>query len=105
MKIDFKGILEGAWNSIFVKERVEEVAIDRLKICNECPHNSNTAQKNGYKTFRPDYHCILCGCDLHMKTRCLSCECPVKKWMPVATQSEDIEIEERLKKDNDGKDK
>lgn len=102
MKIDFKGLLEGAWNSVFVKENIEKIAEERLEICKGCSHNSDHAKKfNNYKTIRPDFHCTLCGCDLHMKTRCLSCECPIKKWLVQVSEGDDALINEKLKDDTD----
>ena len=42
---------------------------------------------------RPDAHCINCGCNVATKTRCLSCQGPIAKWMPVVTDDEKYEIE------------
>ena len=100
MKIDFKGILEGAWNSIFVKESIEKVHDQRLDICMRCPYNSLTMkEKSGYKTFRPDLHCTICGCNLDMKTRCMACECPDHKWGSEMTEEEEKEITDKIEKD------
>ena len=97
MKIDFKGILEGAWNSIFVKESIEKIAKERMDICKNCPFNSDYAKANkGYKTARIDFHCIQCGCDLHLKTRCLSCSCPLNKWLEYVSQEEEYQITTKL---------
>lgn len=101
MQINFKGILEGAYNSIFIKASVEKVANIRMNICRGCPQNSENMKKlNGYKTFRPDFHCTACGCDLHVKTRCLSCECPLGKWKAEVTQEEAQEIEKKMNERN-----
>lgn len=95
MKIDFKGLLEGAFNSIFAKKEIEAVATERIMICRTCPFNSkNTDNK------RPDEYCTDCGCNLYMKTRCMSCECPQKKWLKVLSEEEDSKLQEKLK---DGK--
>ena len=96
MKVDFKGILKGAWNSIFIKEQVEKVATERMEICKVCPHNSDKKKLTGYKSFRPDFHCTLCGCDLHLKTRCMSCECPVSKWSKQMEEKEEEEMTAKL---------
>lgn len=53
----------------------------RMEICNRCKHNSNNAK--GYKTLRPDVHCLICKCTLSAKTKCLSCECPLSMWRSV----------------------
>lgn len=103
MKISLKGILEGVWNSVFIREEIEKIAGQRDAICRECPMNSDHQKKyNKYKTFRPDFHCTVCGCDLHMKTRALSNECPLGKWKAEATEEEAFELTKKL--EQDGKD-
>jgi hypothetical protein len=97
MKIDFKGLLQGAFNSIFVKEEIEKIAGQRLAICRGCPFNSINAQKTGYETSRFDEHCTDCGCNLHMKTRCLSCKCPKDKWGIEMSEDEELKLNEKLK--------
>jgi hypothetical protein len=73
-------VIEGWKNHLLPEERnrtfIEYVANKRMSICKECMHHS----KN-HKTLRPDAHCISCGCTLAAKTKCLTCECPIKKWM------------------------
>jgi hypothetical protein len=99
MKIDFKGLLEGAWNSIFVKEEIETICNNRMIICLHCDHRKK-------RTIIPfDWHCDLCGCNLEMKTRCLSCECPIKLWEAQVSEEEENKIEEKLKSQSDGEDK
>lgn len=93
MKVDFKGILEGAWNSIFVKKEIEAIALERITICNNCEHA-------GIRKIIPfDLHCILCGCNLEMKTHCLSCECPIGKWKAETEEKTEQEIDIKLKAD------
>jgi len=100
MKISLKGIFEGVWNSVFVKEQVEKVAVERTLICRGCSMNSEHQKKyNKYKTFRPDFHCTVCGCDLHLKTRALSQECPLGKWKAEMSQEEEFNITKRLEED------
>lgn len=96
-KIDIKGIVQGAYNSIFVRKWVEAVAIERTEICKECPVFSVNAKLNGYLTNRLDDHCTDCGCNIHMKTRCMDCECPQKRWLKVM---EDAEWESTKQKHN-----
>lgn len=96
MKIDIKGILTGAFNSVFVQDSIEKVAEERLAICEVCPDQSENKKKKGYDTFRPDVHCTLCGCNLHMKTRALSQECPVSKWKAEISTEEEIELDKKL---------
>lgn len=104
MKISIKGILEGVWNSIFIKEEIEKVAKERDEICRGCSMNSDHQKRfSKYKTFRPDFHCTVCGCDLHMKTRALSQECPIGKWKAQVSQEEEFEINKKLEEDGKNK--
>lgn len=73
-------IMEGWKNHLLPEERkkafIEHVSLSRLAICNECDEHSSK-----HKTMRPDAHCVNCGCTLSAKTKCLTCECPLKKWI------------------------
>lgn len=73
-------VYEGWKNHLLPKERkkafIEHVSLSRLAICNECDEHSSK-----HKTMRPDAHCVNCGCTLSAKTKCLTCECPLKKWI------------------------
>lgn len=100
MKINFKGVFEGAWNAVFIKESIEQVSKQRLAICKGCDKNSEMAKLLGYKTFRPDFHCALCGCNLELKTRALSEVCPSGKWEAHLTNEEELELQEKLKNDS-----
>lgn len=79
-------VYEGWKNHLLPQERtkafIEYISLERLAICSECDEHS--ANKKNYKTMRPDAHCTNCGCTLSAKTKCLTCECPLKKW--VATE-------------------
>lgn len=102
MKISWKGILEGVYNSIFISEQVEQVARVRDALCRQCPLNSDIQKKLGnYKTLRPDFHCTVCGCDLHLKTRALSQECPLGHWKAEMTQEDEYKLLEKIKKDGE----
>jgi hypothetical protein len=80
-----------------VKKEIEEIANQRTEICKGCSMNSEHQKKfNKYKTFRPDFHCTVCGCDLHLKTRSLSSECPLGKWKALGTQEEEYELTKKL---------
>lgn len=103
MKIDIKGIIEGTRNSIFVKEEVEKVAAERIAICRTCPFNSEVARTNGETILRTDEHCLKCGCNLHLKTRALSAQCPLEPplWASIASDEETKKIMEVLAKNNE----
>jgi hypothetical protein len=63
-----------------MKAFIEHVSSSRIDICNECEEHSSN--KKDYKSFRLDAHCTNCGCTLSAKTKCLTCECPLQKWLP-----------------------
>jgi Family of unknown function (DUF6171) len=46
-----------------------ELAGERLKVCEECPHFRHLARQ-----------CSLCSCFLDLKTKLLEATCPVEKW-------------------------
>ena len=72
-----KDVAEGWKNVLLKKPEVETVAQARLLICRQCEKNS----LNNPPSLRPDEHCTDCGCPLISKTRCMHCECPLKKWL------------------------
>lgn len=75
MRIDFKGLLEGINNSIFVKEEIEKIAEERTKICKGCPHYSKNIP--GANVIRKDGFCEDCGCNIYLKSRSPSSHCPL----------------------------
>lgn len=96
MKINFSQIYEGWKNNLFpskdMKPLIEQVAKERMDICEKCPMHS----KN-FRTKRVDEHCRDCGCTLSAKTRCLSCECPQNRWTAVIdSQEKEEEIKTAL---------
>ena len=81
--MSLKQIAEGWMNHLLPEERkkayIDDISLERLALCNECDEHS--ANKKNYKSMRPDAHCTNCGCTLSAKTKCLTCECPLKKWL------------------------
>ena len=81
--MSLKQIYEGWKNHLLPEERqkafIEHVSNERLAICGACEEHSSN--KKDYKTMRIDAHCAECGCTLSAKTKCLTCECPFKKWV------------------------
>lgn len=82
-------IIEGIINHSFFhsNEHINEVSKRRLKICSSCVYNSKNVNskkiKRTFKSFmfrRPDDYCILCKCNLKLKSKCLHCECDLLKW-------------------------
>ncbi len=103
IKIEFKKLLEGIGNSIFVKEEVEKIAAERISVCESCPHYSPNAKVRGENIVRKDKFCYLCGCNMYLKTRSLAASCPEDKWLAVTNEedAEKIENTELLKKEID----
>lgn len=95
------GIMEGIKNRVFKKKDIEDLSEYRLNVCSTCIWNSNNIKDKEYKDLdssitdiksesyiedskkRPDLHCVNCSCNLGLKTRCLSCVCPIGKWKAV----------------------
>jgi len=89
--MDISKIYEGWKNHLFpsdyLKEVITMVSNARMIICDGCKHNSKY-----HKSYRFDGHCIVCGCTLIAKTKCLSCECPVDKWFGVMSVRQEDEM-------------
>jgi hypothetical protein len=97
MKIDLRGIFEGIRNAAFppeqLKELIQTTMEERMQICQNCPLAS--MNKPGAR-YRPDDYCTVCGCNLKLKTQCLSCKCPQGKWGPVVSKQEDELVKSAL---------
>jgi len=88
-------ILEGLKNKLFKKEHVEAVAKERTDICLKCPYYDPLG-KSKKATIKGTPSCSICGCTIELKTRCLSCECPVKKWLKVTGEKLEDKIKEQI---------
>lgn len=90
MKINFAEIWEGWRNHLVppsrLKEHILQVSEERLEICRNGPCEFHSSL---HKTLRFDEHCTECGCPLTAKTKCLSCECGIKKWLAVLSEEEE----------------
>jgi hypothetical protein len=75
-------ILEGINNSIFKKEHIEQIAEERIKICEQCP--SGFYGNDGCIVIGTHPCCNQklggCGCSLSLKTRSMSSSCPMNHW-------------------------
>lgn len=91
-------ILEGVKNSVFKKEHVEEIAEMRIAVCSTC--QLYTTDDNGCIMPGTNPCCDKkqggCGCSLSLKTRSLSSECPLGKWVAELTQEEEDAINQKL---------
>lgn len=76
-------ILNGIKTAIifqFLSKDKKELIRKRRSICTNCIFSSDKAKKIGiYKSIRKDNHCTLCGCNIHLKTACLKCNCAIKE--------------------------
>ena len=98
-------IFEGFRNKLIppaaLKKEIDRVGGERMDICNRCPNNSAVAkQMSNYVTIRPDVHCTICLCNLDAKSKCLSCQCPINKWLSVVTAEVDDQIKKVYAGDN-----
>lgn len=91
-------ILEGVANSIFRKEDVEQIAQQRMQICEKCALLD--VQGDGCMVGGTAPCCNEklggCGCSLTFKTRSLSSECPKGHWLAEVTQEEEDIINQKL---------
>jgi len=84
MENTFKAIISGFKNYAFLNKEIEEIAINRAKICSICP----SAVETMLKQILPDssikeiagLKCADCGCILSAKVRQLYDNCPQNKW-------------------------
>lgn len=95
-----KGVTQGTFNLLVVKEEIEKMSAERMAICRTCPFNSEVARANGQHIVRQDEHCLKCGCVLKLKTRVPSAHCPlpVPKWTSLASDEESEKIMDLLEK-------
>lgn len=77
-------ILEGIRNNIFKKEHIEEIAQERMTICNDCTSIGTNCVAPGTEPC-----CGECGCSLKFKVRALSANCPLDKWKAILTEEEE----------------
>jgi hypothetical protein len=91
-------ILEGVKNSIFKSADVEEIAQQRMQICEAC--QLYTTDDKGCMVAGSTPCCDQrqggCGCSLGFKTRSLSSECPLGKWIAELTQEEEDQLNQKL---------
>ena len=91
-------ILEGLANSIFKQEDVEEIAQQRMQICNKCALIDRQGKGCMVPGTQPCCNEKMggCGCSLGMKTRSLSSDCPKGHWKAELTQDEEDQLNQKL---------
>ena len=91
-------IMEGIKNSIFKKEDVEEIAMQRMTICKNCSLYDYKGEGCMAPGTQPCCNINLggCGCSLGLKTRSLSSDCPKGNWTAVMSQQEEDALNAKL---------
>lgn len=84
MTIKYIGIISGFKNYIFPNKEMEEIAMERAKICSECPFAVETTFKqieldDSIKEIK-GLKCSDCGCILSAKVRQMYNKCTQNKW-------------------------
>lgn len=72
---------------MFHNDAVEEVAQERLAICNTCPNFDTIGDDCMVPGTQPC--CKLCGCSMNLKARALSAKCDDNRWDAVLSQDEE----------------
>ena len=67
--MSLKNVYEGWKNVVITDEQVEQMAKERIEICNQCPERMKSINV-----------CGLCHCPLIAKTRSPQEQCPQGKW-------------------------
>ena len=87
-------ILEGIKNYLFSTDTIEQIALERHTICQQCPNFDII----GVNCLAPGTQpcCSNCGCSLKFKTRSLSSECPIGNWPALLSEEEENDLLKRL---------
>ena len=93
-------IIEGIKNSIFKKEHIEEIAQQRMHICEMCSLYDVQGEGCMVPGTQPCCNEKMggCGCSLSLKTRSLSSSCPLTppKWEAILSEEEEDKLNEKL---------
>lgn len=101
-------ILEGIVNKIFKNDDIEQIAEERLAICetNLCGYyDADGSSERAVMKGKPS--CAGCGCALELKVRCMSCHCHLKDeqqhplWEAILSPAEETLLRERLNAANE----
>jgi hypothetical protein len=102
-------ILEGIVNKVFKQDHIEEIAKERLALCqsNVCGmYDADGSSERAVQKGQPA--CAGCGCNLDYKTRCMSCHCHLQDigehplWVAVISPAEEQLLRERLDNPENG---
>lgn len=95
-----KQILEGLHNKVFLAKQTRKIADDRLAICraNTCGYYDKEG-KSEMAIVKGTESCAGCGCNLEVKSHCLSCSCFLEElklkplWDKLLTTEEEEKIQ------------
>ena len=91
-------IIEGLKNKVFKKEHVEEIYVERMAICEECP--SFDVEGTNCTVPGTGPCCKECGCSMSLKGRSLASSCPLDKWQAIVNNFESALINNLISKDD-----
>lgn len=91
-------IIEGLKNKVFKKDHVEQIYNERMEVCNQCTSLDVTGENCAVPGTNPC--CSECGCSLSLKGRSLASECPLKKWLAVLTDVENLLVTKSIEKND-----
>lgn len=102
---NISNVKEGWINSFkdrydLLEEDKKQVAEERLKICLECPFNSENAKELGYKTSINNLHCSSCLCSLDKKVYSFNESCGLEWFITHASDEDQKHILEYYQKNN-----
>ncbi len=89
-------ILEGIYNSVFLKRKYKKIVNARQAICKTCVHYDTDGKDCMVPGSQPC--CGYCGCSLNFKQHSLSSGCDLGKWHAVLTEEEEDKLSDILKK-------
>jgi len=76
-----------------LREEIAKISNERLEICTK-----NSGGEGSVITILS--YCTSCGCNLKAKTACLSCECPLGKWVAVLNKTQESILNQELNESN-----
>jgi hypothetical protein len=90
-------ILEGIKNSLIKSEHIEQIASERMKLCEAC----DLIDRKGSECALPGTQpcCGECGCKLSYKVRSLSSECPHPKrsrWNAILSEEDEDKFYDQI---------
>lgn len=92
-------ILEGIYNSYFLKRKYNKIVKMRDNICRGCEHYDTAGTNCMVPGTQPC--CGYCGCSLKFKQHSMSSGCDLGKWHALMTEEEEDELNKKLNINHD----